>query len=108
MKYLANAFSLQMLPEGTGLRLLVDRLDQDAARAALSGGFASAIGHPDTAAVVGALLGRPVAVNRVSIRLTAADELYVAQYSGPRLPEGATSLPEGARIDFWLVRLDYD
>jgi hypothetical protein len=27
----------------------------------------------------------------------------VAQYVGPRLPEGTTRLPDGARIDYYLV-----
>jgi hypothetical protein len=63
----------------------------------------SAVGHADTAAVFSTLLGRPVPVNRVNIKLTQGVILLVGQYIGPRLPEGATTLPEGARIEWWTV-----
>ncbi len=65
----------------------------------------SIIGHSDTARVVSRVLGREVAINRQTLVLDEGDELYVAQYSGPRLPEGATELPEGAKIEFWRVRI---
>jgi hypothetical protein len=55
--------------------------------------------------VVGSLLGREVPMNRATVQLTAGDVLFVAQYSGPRLPEGATSLPDGAKIEFLRVTL---
>lgn len=67
---------------------------------ALSDGFVSAIGHADTAAVVGNILGVEVAMNRVNVTLTRDTELYVAQVVGGRLPEGCTTLPEGVTIKF--------
>jgi len=67
---------------------------------ALSSGFTSAIGHADTATVVGTLLGVEVAMNRINVTLTAETELYVAQVVGGRLPEGCTTLPEGVTIRF--------
>jgi len=67
---------------------------------ALSSGFTSAIGHADTAAVVGSLLGLEVVMNRINVSLTAETELYVAQVVGGRLPEGCTTLPEGVAIKF--------
>ncbi len=67
---------------------------------ALEGGFTSAIGHADTAKVVGTLLGVEVAMNRINVSLTAETELYVAQVVGGRLPEGCTTLPEGIAIKF--------
>ena len=67
---------------------------------ALSSGFTSAIGHADTANVVGSLLGVEVAMNRINVTLTAETELYVAQVVGGRLPEGCTTLPEGVTIKF--------
>lgn len=63
----------------------------------------SAIGHQDTAKVVSDILGFEVKPNRVSIKLNENDVLYVAQYTGPRLPEGATTLPEGAILEFFEV-----
>lgn len=63
----------------------------------------SVVGHADTAAVFSTLLGREVGFNRESVKLSPDQILLVGQYSGPRLPEGATSLPEGAAIEWWLV-----
>ena len=63
----------------------------------------SAIGHADTAAVVSGLLGREIEPDRIDIKLAPGDQMMVAQYTGPRLPEGATMLPKGARVTFWLV-----
>ena len=49
--------------------------------------------------------GRAIRFEPVSVERAAelARDMLVAQYSGPRLPEGATALPAGARIEFWLV-----
>lgn len=66
-------------------------------------GVVSVVGHADTAAVFAAALGRPVTVNRTSIKLGKDEKLLVGQYIGPRLPEGATTLPDGATIEWWLV-----
>lgn len=65
----------------------------------------SAIGHADTARVVGNILGKEIPCNRISIQLTDSDELYIAQMIGPRLPEGATELPPGATIKFYRINL---
>lgn len=66
----------------------------------------SAIGHADTATLFSEILNIPLTVNRVSIKLGASEKntsLLIGQYNGPRLPEGATTLPEGASIDWWIV-----
>ncbi len=63
----------------------------------------SAIGHSDTARVVSGILGWEIPVNRVNVTLRAEEVLYVVQYKGPRLPEGATTLPEGASLYFLAV-----
>ena len=67
----------------------------------------SCIGHAETAAVFSADLsshrnGIEVPFNRVTVALAAGERALLGQYSGPRLPEGATSLPEGATIK-WLI-----
>ena len=46
--------------------------------------------------------GVEIPCNRATVALKEGDVALVGQYSGPRLPEGATSLPEGAAIK-WLV-----
>jgi hypothetical protein len=71
----------------------------------------SAIGHVDTAKIVSTILNDvwsdglkcDIPVARKSIKCGRYDTLIVAQYSGPRLPEGATTLPEGACINFYVV-----
>ena len=97
-KIIANAFSLQMLnwdekdeftikirkiqkPEDLNLKEMV-----------------SAVGHADTAHVLG------VEPNRINVKLNSDDVLTVAQIMGGRLPEGATTLPEGFKMDFFEVQ----
>lgn len=90
--FLLNAFSLQMVETPCVCRFTeVSELPQ---------GLESAIGHADTAAVLG------VPCNRVSVKLAAGDTAFVAQLMGGRLPEGATTLPEGFKFKF--VRVDVE
>lgn len=66
----------------------------------------SAVGHVDMACIMSTDLKMAVAHNRATVSLDAGKHcLLVAQYRGPRLPEGATSLPEGASIQWVGVRL---
>jgi hypothetical protein len=69
--------------------------------------FRSYIGHSDIANIVSQLLGVQLEVNRETLTLQEDDCVLVVQYRGPRLPEGATRLPEGAQIEFWLVDIWY-
>ncbi len=62
-------------------------------------GMVSAVGHADTAAVLG------VDCNRVNVSLNKGDTAYVAQLVGGRLPEGATTLPEGFSFRFVKVEV---
>ena len=104
-KYLANAFSLNMLPPQGGT-VRVAPLTVEEARALLAGGFVSAVGHADTAAILTGLLGLTVEANRINVLLSPGDLLIVAQYRGPRLPEGTTTLPEGASFQFFSVTIE--
>lgn len=96
---LTNAFSLTMLPIEAMNFVRVKKINPNDVPADVE----SAIGHQDTAKVVSDILGFEVKPNRVSIKLSENDVLYVAQYTGPRLPEGATTLPEGAILEFFEV-----
>ena len=89
--YLLNAFSLQMLQGDATVRFTeVDELPE---------GLTSAIGHQDTARVLG------VEMNRVNVTLRKGDIAFVAQLQGGRLPEGSTTLPEGFSFKFIKVEV---
>ena len=97
--YLLNAFSLNMIVGNADIEI---REITRAMAASLAADCVSAVGHADTAAVFSSVLGVTVPCNRATVALKEGDVALVGQYSGPRLPEGATSLPEGATIR-WLV-----
>jgi hypothetical protein len=108
--YLCNAFSLSMLdwatqglPVECGAPRTPCPISLGEAQAIARRQFESAVGHADTAAVFAAVLGTAVAASRITVRLLPGDVALVGQYVGPRLPEGATALPEGATIEWWLV-----
>ena len=97
--FLLNAFSLNMLVGNADV--VVREVSQKVA-AILADACVSAVGHADTAAVFSSVLRVEIPCNRATVALKEGDVALVGQYSGPRLPEGATSLPEGAAIK-WLV-----
>jgi len=104
MLYIANAFSLNMLPPHKASTIFVNPIDRDAARDILKkNDWSSAIGHPDIAAIVSADLGADIPVNRTTLKLGADDTLLVAQYIGPRLAPGTIALPDGASIQYFLI-----
>lgn len=105
MRYLTNAFSLSMLPAVPCSLLRVVPLSVEAA-AAEARDATSAVGHADTAALFSEALGFPVAANRATLALSAGDVVIVGQYVGPRLAEGTTQLPPGARIDWRRVSFE--
>lgn len=94
--YLLNAFSLQMVDAPCSIKIdpvkekdfwkIVNRLT-------------SAVGHADTASVLG------VVCNRVNVKLNRGDTAYVAQLQGGRLPEGSTTLPEGFKFIYLRVTI---
>lgn len=118
--YFTNAFSLNMLPSEAYYGVL--RFERVAPREAYDllmrpdSRVVHATGHATTAVVVGNYLTRVadpghrvvIPVARVTIRLELRDRVLVAQYVGDRLPEGATTLPAGAKIEFFLVTLAAD
>lgn len=91
---LLNAFSLQML-EDFPCNIKVAEISEDE----IGDNIYSAIGHQDTANVLG------VPMRRINIRLHKGDTAYVAQLVGGRLPEGATTLPEGFTFKFFKVEV---
>ena len=89
--YLLNAFSIQMIDLPCFVRFTeVTELPE---------GLTSAIGHQDTANVLG------VPMNRINVKLQGGDTAYIAQLQGGRLPEGCITLPEGFKFKFIKVKV---
>lgn len=65
----------------------------------------SAVGHKETASILSEMFGVDVPFARKTVLMDPGDAAIVAQYIGPRLPEGATTLPKGASIEFRLVEI---
>lgn len=101
MKYLSNAFSIQMLDTSVAHNITITPIEPSQ----IPTDCVSAMGHADTAAVVSDILCRSVSCNRMSISLTEQDTLFVAQLTGGRLPEGSTTLPEGFALTFLKVQV---
>jgi len=106
--YICNAISLGMLSgdvQSASLQLTEIADPREFLRdvGARFGQVVSAVGHADTAALFATLLDRPVAPARVTLQFSPYDVYLVGQLAGPRLPEGATTLPEGASIRWILV-----
>lgn len=110
---LLNSFSLNMLEDMNATiscteisvqeaRIALLLLAEEAGEADL---IRSAVGHADTAADFSQVLGLPVPCNRATVTLKVGDKAIVGQYKGPRLPEGATELPEGAEIRWVVVEI---
>ena len=102
--YILNAFSANMLVGGFPASVKFTEIT--AAKAAIKAlGALSAVGHGDTAALFSKVLGIAVQPNRATVRLYQGDTAILGQYVGPRLPEGVTELPEGAKITRLLVEV---
>ena len=85
MRYLSNAFSLNMLSGNATVDVREVSLDQ--VKDLLSTQFTSAIGHAATSDYIRAVTGLDVNVNRIAITLNHGDQLLVLQMLS-RLPEG--------------------
>jgi hypothetical protein len=105
--YICNAFSVNMLPDDAPTWVHVRPITVDQARnLAIEGDAQSVVGHTETAAVFGEILGMPVEQNRATIRLDLDDSVILGQYYGPRLKEGATILPPEAQVKWFWITLD--
>ena len=107
MIYVANAFSLSMLPPADHpIHMAIRPTTAEYVGSWLRASeWVSAVGHTQTAAIFTDGLDIEVPTNRISVSLMQRDTLFVGQYTGPRLPEGSTSLPEGAAIRWFQITL---
>lgn len=98
MKYIGNAFSLQMLKDNQGI-IKFEEISQQDFKTETNNAH-SIVGHQDTANILN------VEMHRENISLQKGDILFVAQVIGGRLPEGATELPQGFKFKFLKVEID--
>lgn len=99
-----NAFSLQMvdLPfSGEADEITKEQVRELLKKAKVE----SAVGHEQTAKILTNELGIGVAFNRVNIHLDHGEVAVIAQITGGRLPEGATTLPEGFGMKYVLLQV---
>ena len=103
---IGNAFSLGMLGLEIGDSVIMRDtcISLEQAREMIDPNFVSCVGHIDTANVFTNLLGKDVAFNRINAKLEVGDVILVGQL-GARLPEGATSLPEGFKLSWHFVEI---
>ena len=103
-KVVVNAFSLNMLHiDIVSIDPQIEAIPTYKVRELLKDGFTSYIGHRDLANIVSKDLGIDIPYNRGHLTWKGDAVLIVAQYRGPRLPEGATELPQGAKIEYYLI-----
>ena len=99
---LFNSFSIQMV--GLDFNVVGKELSLEEAKALVAKeGFDSYIGHQDTARVLSAMLAVDIPAERRFGTIGVGESALVAQVIGGRLPEGATTLPEGLELRFCLV-----
>lgn len=103
--YLSNDFSLSMIANLGHCKLDITSNICNYQQMVEELNPTSIVDHQDTANLFSNLLGIDVPINRVSVTLEKGDILIVGQYTGPRLPEGTSVLPEGASINWMCVEI---
>ncbi|MEM1590195.1 MAG: DUF1874 domain-containing protein [Candidatus Bathyarchaeia archaeon] len=87
----------------SSVKVSFKRINIEAARQILSGGFISAVGHEATARLLSKVFGLHVPLCRNSVFLEKGDRA-VHFFLKQRLPEGAVlGESELAKLDYWLV-----
>jgi hypothetical protein len=102
-----NALSLNYVPMGHSILQVRVEMTRESFDYMVSKpdkfGLQSYIGHEDLANLLG------LSANRATCpELKAGEQFIVAQYRGPRLPEGSKTLPDGAMIEFRWMQISED
>ncbi len=102
---LLNSFSLNMINvQETKIVITEIQLD-DVKHLMRSNECVSYIGHKDFAEILTKLTDFNIPMNRSNFCFGEINKALVFQYSGPRLEEGTTVLPENATIKFFHVKV---
>ena len=98
-KIITNAITHNMfIPHLKEWTLKNEVISSDDVKGELGSEFVNACGHSTD--LINELTGLELVKNRITNKANIGDTIIVAQYNGPRLEEGATSLPEGASLVF--------
>ena len=105
MLTITNAFSINMIAHHVDANVSFKRITTERVRDLVNASrpVVGRCGHKDIATLVNKKLKADIAHERVDTKLEYNDLLIVAQYRGPRLPEGATELPKDAVIEWYEV-----
>jgi hypothetical protein len=101
-----DSFYMGMIAHIGDAKIKVKWISKEKARETLrlsSSKTESYVGDADTAKLFERELQVPVKFNRCTVELEEGELVLLGQYSGPRLPEGATTLPEGAEIKWATI-----
>lgn len=105
---ITNAFSLNMF-SNTNASFFTCEIGVGYARQLLvQAGVNSAVGHQDTANIFSKILDLDIPCNRDTVSIEQDCSFIVGQYSGPKLEEGATELPNDAKIKWIYVNVNFD
>lgn len=109
--FLSSTFTLNMLEEvnckfeseicsWSEIEAIVNNLNNGDGKTAIIDDtqFINGFGHESTADLVRNLHGIDIITNRISLSVPKESLIYVTQYRGERLAEGATELPDGAQL----------
>lgn len=98
---LVGSIRTQMLPMHGG-QLDIKRIALDDVRKVR---LVSHIPNEEYESVISTLYGRTIPYGDKQLRLSTGRSALIARYAGPRLEFGATELPDGGRMDFFLLRV---
>jgi hypothetical protein len=103
---IANAFSLNMLEKFPTI-IRINEVSEDWIKGK-DFDFQSYIGHPSTAELLSARLGKKIEFNRATLKLAPGDEILVAQLMGERkeFKEMNKEEIEQYPIKYFLVSID--
>jgi len=104
MRYLVNAFSVNMLSDSSEVTFRKVTLDE---AKVLAADAVSAVGHAPTATFYSRLLQLPVEANRVAVTLSTGDSVLVGAL-GARLDEGRVLTDEELQkfpVTWWYVEV---
>lgn len=105
---IANAFSVNMMDPGRfHLVEFIPITKEKFIEIVKERDWESSIGHQSMADLLSEMTGEVIPMNRKNDKINSSADgtIVLAQYTGPRLQEGATELPEGAQIEFYLVHV---